>query len=196
MSDSAANKRIFLVRHGETEWSRSWRHTSRTDVALTPEGERRASLLAPRLATEQFRLVMTSPMQRATRTCELCGFAQIAERTPDLMEWDYGSYEGLTTAEIRVQVPSWTVFHDLVPGGETGEQVAARVQRVIDRALAVDGDALFFAHGHVLRVLTATWLGLSPEDGEHFVLDTGALSILGFEREARVIKLWNSRPGA
>ncbi len=194
MRNPNASKRLFLVRHGETEWSLTGQHTSRTDLALTAEGERRAALLAPVLAGHAFALVLTSPMVRAVRTCELCGLLARAERSDDLCEWSYGTYEGKTTDEIRRTEPEWSVFHDGAPGGEDAEQVAQRARRVIARVLGTDGDAILFAHGHFLRVLAAAWLELAPEDGERFALDTGTVSILGFERETRVIRLWNSRP--
>ncbi len=194
MRNPNASKRLFLVRHGETEWSLTGQHTSRTDLSLTAEGERRAALLAPVLAGHAFALVLTSPMVRAVRTCELCGLLGRAERSDDLCEWSYGTYEGKTTDEIRRTDPEWSVFHDGAPGGEDAEQVAQRARRVIARVLGTDGDAILFAHGHFLRVLAAAWLELAPEDGERFALDTGTVSILGFERETRVIRLWNSRP--
>jgi probable phosphoglycerate mutase len=186
-------QRIYLVRHGETEWSLSGRHTSTTDIPLTAEGERRAAGLASSFGSHAFALVLSSPMQRAVRTCELAGLADRIERTPDLVEWNYGEYEGRTTAEIRELDPGWTIFHDGAPGGETIEEVALRARRVIDRALAAKGDVILFAHGHVLRVLAATWLRLAPEDGERFALETGTISVLGFERDARVIRMWNGR---
>jgi broad specificity phosphatase PhoE len=194
MGNLPASKRLFLVRHGETEWSLSGQHTSRTDLPLTAEGERRAALLAPVLAGHAFALALTSPMLRAVRTCELCGMLPQTERSDDLMEWDYGNYEGSTTVEIRRTRPSWSVFHDGVPGGESVEDVGRRAQRIVNRVVATDGDSIVFSHGHFLRVLAATWLELAPEDGERLTLDTGTVSILGFERETRVIRLWNSRP--
>jgi probable phosphoglycerate mutase len=133
-------------------------------------------------------------MLRAVRTCELCGMLPQSERSDDLMEWDYGNYEGSTTVEIRRTRPSWSVFHDGVPGGESVEDVGRRAQRIVNRVVATDGDSIVFSHGHFLRVLAATWLELAPEDGERLTLDTGTVSILGFERETRVIRLWNSRP--
>ncbi len=194
MPESAQLQRIFLVRHGETEWSLNGRHTSATDIALTAEGERRAALLAFTFAKQPFALVLTSPRQRAVRTCELSGLLDNAQRTEDLAEWFYGDYEGLTTVEIRATVPDWTIFHDGVPNGETAEDVGARVRRVIDRCIAAKGDCIIFAHGHVLRVLTAVWLRFAAEDGERFLLETGTVSILGFERDTRVIRMWNARP--
>lgn len=187
-------KRIVLVRHGETEWSLNGRHTSRTDLALTQDGERAAAALAPMLAVRRFDLVLTSPMRRAARTCELAGLLPAAERCDDLREWDYGDFEGRTTAEIRQSDAEWTIFHDGVPNGETAEDVAARMRRVIDRAEAVEGDVALFGHGHALRVLAAIWLRLAAEDGERFALATGTRSELGYEHESRVIHVWNARP--
>ena len=192
MPNSLSPKRIFLIRHGETEWSLNGRHTSRTDLELTAEGERRAAELESVFAHHAFDLVLTSPRVRAVRTCELAGLLPKAEHTEDLREWDYGDYEGLTTSTIRETDPSWTIFHDGVPNGETAEDVAARVRRVIDRAAAVPGDVVLFSHGHALRVLAAVWLRLAPEDGERFYLETGTISILGFERDMRVIRMWET----
>lgn len=188
-----ASKRLFLIRHGETEWSLSGRHTSRTDIPLTAEGERRAALLAPTFAAHPFGLILTSPRVRAVRTCELAGLRDRAELSEDLREWDYGDYEGRTTADIRTTDPSWNLFHDGVPNGETAEDVAARARHVVDRALAAPGDVALFSHGHFLRVLAATFLRFSPEDAERLYLETGTISILGFERETRVIRMWNGR---
>ncbi len=193
MPNSLPSKRIFLLRHGETEWSLDGRHTSRTDIPLTSEGERRAAELRSVFEQHALGLVLTSPRVRAVRTCELAGLFPQAEQTEDLREWDYGDYEGLTTATIRETHPSWTVFHDGVPNGETAEDVAARVRRVIDRAVSANGDVAIFSHGHALRVLAAVWLRLAPEDGERFYLETGTISILGFERDMRVIRMWNGR---
>lgn len=198
MEPSPRLHRIHLIRHGETEWSLGGRHTSRTDLPLTAAGEARASALGEfldgLLEGRPLSLVLTSPMQRALRTCELAGLLDRAERTEDLREWDYGDYEGRTTPEIRVARPGWTIFHDGVPGGETAEDVAARVRRVIDRADKADGDVAIFGHGHSLRVLTAVWLRLAPEDGERFLLDAGAVSTLGYEHETRVVAGWNLAP--
>lgn len=191
MPNDAPRHRIHLVRHGETDWSLLGRHTSRTDLPLNEAGERRAAALAPRLAALPLALVLTSPMRRAVRTCELAGLLGRAERTDDLREWDYGDFEGRTTPEIRLSRPGWTIFHDGVPGGETAEDVAARVRRVVDRAAAADGDVALFGHGHSLRVLAAVWLRLAPEDGERFVLGTGSLSTLGHEHETRAVISWN-----
>jgi probable phosphoglycerate mutase len=183
--------RVFLVRHGETEWSRSGRHTSVTDLPLTPEGERVAASLKERLAGESFDLVLTSPRQRARRTAELAGFPD-AEVDDDLVEWNYGDYEGITTADIRKTVPGWTVWDNPVPNGETPAQVATRLDRVNARLAAVPGDVLVFGHSHALRALTARWLELSVTEGRHFVLNTATLSTLGWERGSPAILHWNS----
>ncbi len=185
-------QRVVVCRHGATEWSRNGRHTSHTDLLLTPEGETEARKLRPALVWWDFAQVFTSPLQRAKRTCELAGFLPKAEETKDLMEWDYGDYEGLTTAEIRKKVPDWTVFADPCPGGETGEEVAARCDRVIARIRESEGNAAVFGHGHVLRVFTARWLGLPPTEGRHFILNTGTLNILGYEHESPAVRVWNA----
>lgn len=182
---------LWLVRHGATEWSTAGRHTSTTDLPLLPDGEEMAVALGARLAGQDFRLVLTSPRTRARHTAELAGFAD-AEVTDDLAEWGYGDYEGLTTPEIRESVPGWTVWTHPSPGGETAEEIAARVDRVVTRAREVGGRTLVFAHGHSLRALTARWLGLPPADGRLFRLDTATLSVLGFERENPVILRWNA----
>jgi probable phosphoglycerate mutase len=183
--------RVALVRHGETEWSASGRHTSVTDVELTEAGVAAAKALRERLAGRRFALVLTSPRTRARVTCELTGYGAQARVDDDLVEWDYGDYEGLTTPQIRESVPGWTVWTHDSPGGETAAQVGARADRVIERATEADGDVALFAHGHFLRVLGARWIGLQPEGGALLGLDTAALCELGFERENRVIWLWN-----
>jgi len=180
---------IWLVRHGETEWSRSGQHTSRTDLPLTPNGELQAAKLKAMLAGHSFALVLSSPMQRAIETCRLVGLTP--EISKDLMEWDYGDYEGLTTAEIQKQVPNWTVWTGASPNGETVDQVGARADRVISRALAAKGDVALFGHGHLSRILAARWVGLGPSGGQLLALSTASLSVLGYERETRVIRLWN-----
>jgi len=180
---------IWLVRHGETEWSRSGQHTSRTDLPLTPEGERQAENLKRMLVGHSFALVLSSPMKRAIETCRLVGLTP--ELSDDLREWDYGDYEGLTTNEIQKSAPGWTIFTGAVPNGETAEQVAARADRVISRALAAGGDVALFGHGHLLRVLASQWLGIEPSGARLLALSTASLSVLGYEREARVIRLWN-----
>lgn len=179
-----------MVRHGETEWSRDGRHTSTTDLPLTDEGEAAARELAPRLAGVAFDLVLSSPRRRATRTAELAGFAD-PELDDDLAEWAYGDYEGVTTDEIRETVPDWTVFTHPTPGGETADEVAARLDRVVARAREHER-TLVFAHGHSLRVLTARWLEQTAMEGRFFRLDTSTVSVLGFERETPVLLRWNS----
>jgi len=188
-----ANSRpeVVLVRHGETEWSRSGKHTGRTDVPLTEEGRRQAQAVGDALRGRGFALVLTSPLERARETCRLAGFDDQAQTRDELMEWDYGACEGRTTPEIREERPGWTLWRDGVTGGETIEQVASRVDLVIEEIRGADGDALLFAHGHVLRVLTARWLGLEPHAGRLFALDPATLSTLGYERETPVIRVWN-----
>jgi probable phosphoglycerate mutase len=182
---------VVLVRHGETEWSRSLRHTGRTDVPLTDLGRWQAELVGAALRERTFALVLTSPLQRAAETCRLAGFGDVAQSRDDLMEWDYGDYEGRRTDEIRAEVPGWTVFSGGVPNGETVEQVGARADRVIAEARAARSDVLLFGHGHVLRILAARWLGLEPGAGRLFALDPATLSVLGYERETAVIREWN-----
>jgi len=185
---------LFLVRHGQTAWSRAGRHTGRTDVPLEEEGREEARSLAPLLAAHPFSLVLTSPLARAEETCDLAGFQDRAQPTADLLEWDYGDYEGRTTDEIRLERPGWSLWVDGVPGGETVGEVGRRADRVIEAARAAAGDAICFAHGHVLRVLAARWVGLPPVGGQLLVLDVGALSVLGWEREVPVLQRWNE-PG-
>jgi broad specificity phosphatase PhoE len=187
---------LWLIRHGETAWSLAGRHTGRTDVPLTPHGEAQARALAGRLAGRGFALVLTSPAERARETCRLADQAATAVADDDLLEWDYGAYEGRSTAQIREEVPGWSLWTHGVPGGESADQVAARVDRVIARALAssAPGDAALFAHAHVLRVLAARWLGLSPTGGRLFVLDPASLSVLGHEHGERVVQHWNDAP--
>ncbi|MER7249667.1 histidine phosphatase family protein [Kribbella sp. NPDC000426] len=191
MTTQERDDRVFLVRHGETEWSRSGRHTSVTDLPLTPEGERVAAGLKERLAGESFDLVLTSPRQRARRTAELAGYPD-AEVDDDLVEWNYGDYEGITTAEIRKTVPGWTVWDDPVPHGETPAELTTRLDRVAARIAAVPGDVLVFGHSHALRGLTARWLELDVTEGRHFVLNTATVSTLGWERGSPAILHWNS----
>jgi probable phosphoglycerate mutase len=182
---------LWLIRHGETEWSLSGAHTGRTDIPLTPNGEAQARALAPKLAGHPFALVLTSPLQRARRTCELAGLGAAAQLEPNLEEWDYGEYEGRTSDEIHRERPTWSVFEDGFPGGETIDQVATRAEEVIRRALQADGDAALFSHGHILRILTARWLGLGPVDGRLFALGTASISKLGYEHTTKVISEWN-----
>ena len=180
---------LWLIRHGETEWSASGRHTSSTDLALTAEGERKAVEVGRLLAGKTFALVLASPLRRALETCRLAGFAPNV--TPDLQEWTYGAYEGLTTAEIQVQNPGWTIWTGTPPGGESAAEVGARADRVIAQAAAAGGDVALFGHGHMLRVLAARWLGLEPAGGRLLALSTGSVSVLGYERETRVVQGWN-----
>ena len=182
---------IALVRHGETEWSREGRHTGTTDVPLTDHGRAQAQAAAPLVAALGVDRIRCSPLQRARATCALLELGREPVIDPDLVEWDYGTYEGITTREIRETVPDWTVWFGGCPDGETPEQVAARVDRVIATARADGGTTLLVAHGHVLRVLTARWLGLPPQDGRLFRLDTATVSLLGWERETPVILSWN-----
>jgi len=186
-----ASDEVWLVRHGATEWSRDHRHTSVTDLPLLPEGEGVARGLAERLAGVDFGLVLTSPRRRAHHTAELAGFPD-AEVDDDLVEWAYGDYEGITTAEIRESVPGWTVWTHPSPGGETAEEVSARLDRVVGRLRAGTGPALVFGHGHALRALTARWLGLEVAAGRFFRLDTATVSVLGYERDVSVVLRWNS----
>ena len=190
-SGDGPSSEVWLVRHGETEWSRDGKHTSTTDLPLTPVGEEAALALKQQLSGTDFDLVLTSPRQRARRTAELAGFAD-ADVEEDLVEWTYGDYEGVTTAEIRETVPGWTVWSHPLPGGETASRVAERLDRVVARARAVPGRTLVFAHGHSLRVLTARWLEQPPEEGRLFRLDTSTVSVLGFERESPVLLRWNA----
>jgi probable phosphoglycerate mutase len=185
-------RELWLVRHGETEWSLSGAHTGRTDIPLTAAGREKAAAVGRYLASRKFAGVLVSPLQRARETSRLAGYEN-AQIDPDLREWDYGDYEGRTTSQIQAERPGWTLWSDGVPNGETAAQVGARAERVIARALAVEGegDVVLFAHGHILRVLAASWLGLPPEGGRLFALGTAAISTLGYERETRVITRWN-----
>jgi probable phosphoglycerate mutase len=190
--ERAVAERIFIVRHGETEWSANRRHTSRTDVPLTDNGRRQAQRLGAELRSESFTLVLCSPLLRARETCVLAGFGPTAEIRNDLHEWDYGRYEGLTTPEIREQNPTWSLWRDGCPGGESPADIGARVDGMVVRFASVQGDVLAFAHGHVLRVLTARWLEMEPAAGARFKLAAGGVSILGHEYETRVIDRWNA----
>lgn len=184
---------LWLVRHGETEWARLGRHTGRTDVPLTELGHEQARTLARKLAGVSFSLVLSSPLSRALETARLAGFADRVEPDPDLVEWDYGAYEGRTTSEIRSLVPDWSIWRQGPTGGETILDVAARADRVVTRARSADGDVLVFAHGHLLRILAARWLGLEPTEGRLFALSTATVSVLGWEHDAAVIVRWNER---
>jgi probable phosphoglycerate mutase len=187
----AVLSKLVVVRHGLTEWSENGRHTGRTDVPLLDYGREQAKRLAGPLGAMEFALVLTSPLSRAFDTCALAGFAERAVVIDDLLEWDYGDYEGRTTSEIREERPGWTVWGEGVPGGETAADVGRRADRVIERGREANGDTLCFAHGHVLRVLAARWLGLPPMGGRMLALDACALGVLGWEREVPVIERWN-----
>jgi broad specificity phosphatase PhoE len=189
---SVRRMETVLARHGETEWSRDRRHTGRTDIPLTETGRRQAAVLRDALAGWSFARVWSSPLARALETCRLSGLGERAELSDDLFEWDYGEYEGITTAAIRERRPGWDLWRDGCPGGESAADVGRRVDRVIAALEGADGDAAVFAHGHVLRVLAARWLGLGPEAGALLKLDTGTLSAIGYERETRVITRWNA----
>ena len=185
---------LWLIRHGETEWSLSGQHTSRTDIPLTDRGRRRAEELRDYLKGMAFNAVFVSPMQRARETCAIAGFGDQAVVDDNLKEWDYGIYEGKTTAQIRAEVPGWSVWKDPILGGETAEQVGARADQIIARALAgapAGGKVALFAHAHILRILGARWVGLAARQGSLFVLGTGSVSVLGWERETQVIASWN-----
>jgi probable phosphoglycerate mutase len=184
---------IHLARHGETAWSLSGQHTGRTDLPLTERGERNARALGERLRGLEFAEVLTSPLRRAVRTCELAGFGSMAEIDSDLVEWDYGQYEGRRTAEIHAERPDWQLFRDGCPGGESPNQVGARADRVVERVRAVKGDVLVFSSGHFLRVLAARWLGLDAAGGRYLLLSTASLSALGYEHNLAepAIRLWN-----
>ena len=188
---SLPRQRVYLIRHGETQWSLSRRHTGLTDIPLTDNGRTVAGRLARVLARQNFELVLVSPLRRARETCELAGLGPRATVTTDLCEWNYGEYEGLTPQQIRAQAPAWLIFRDGCPGGESPQQVGARVDRVLARVRSVEGDVALFAHGHLLRVLAARWLGLPAADGRHFLLDTGTFSVLSYYDTAAAIERWN-----
>ena len=190
---SGRTSEIVLVRHGETEWSKAGRHTGRTNVPLTEQGRREAEAVGAALRERQFALVLTSPLARAAETCRLAGLAERAVARDELQEWDYGEYEGRKTIDIRREHPGWTVWND-VPGGETLAEVGERADRVIDELREETGDVAVFAHGHLLRVLAARWLGLEPGAGRLLALDPGSISVLGYERETAVLRSWNTRP--
>jgi broad specificity phosphatase PhoE len=183
----------FLARHGETEWSRDGRHTGRTDLPLTPQGERNAQRIRERLAGLVFVKVLTSPLQRAKRTCDLAGFGEVAEVDPDLVEWNYGDYEGIRTVEIHKKRPDWALFRDGCPNGESPVDVGTRADRVVARIRAIKGNVLIFSSGHFLRVLATRWLGLEPLIGKYLMLDTASVSALSYEHDLSnpTIKFWN-----
>ena len=184
---------VYLVRHGETAWSLSGQHTGRTDLPLTARGEDQARALGKRLYGRHFAAVLTSPSQRAIRTCELAGFGAAAAIEPDLAEWDYGRYEGRRTADILTENPNWQLFRDGCPGGETPNEIGTRADRVVARLRAAGGDVLIFSSGHILRVLAARWLGLDPSGGRFYMLGTASLGMLGYEHNLTepAIRLWN-----
>ena len=183
--------RIWLVRHGETEWSLTGRHTGRTDIPLTANGRRQAETLGRYFAGRSFALVLTSSLNRAVETCRLAGYDSVARHSDDLLEWDYGVYEGKKTADIRLQYPDWSIWTSPIPNGESVEQVGERARRVIHQAVTANGDTLLFAHAHLLRVLGACWIGKPPIDGRLLKLDTASISVLGWEHDNHVIDVWN-----
>ncbi|HJR76403.1 MAG TPA: histidine phosphatase family protein [Nitrospiraceae bacterium] len=184
---------VFVLRHGETEWSLNGRHTGITDIPLTESGRKVAKLLQPVLAEIPFKIVLTSPLQRARETCALAGLGEQATVEPDLMEWNYGQYEGLTPQQIYEKVPTWMIFEDGCPCGEKPKEVGARVDRVIAKVRAAKGPVALFAHGHILRVFGARWLGLPPQAGAHFLLNTATLNVLSYYRGIPAIKCWNAK---
>jgi broad specificity phosphatase PhoE len=189
---SNPEQKVYLLRHGETDWSLNGRHTGVTDIPLTENGRKLARQLQPILAEEKFVMVLSSPLQRARDTCELAGLGTLASVDRDLMEWNYGEYEGLTTEQIRQTRPDWSVFRDGCPGGESPLQVSVRADRIVSRVRTVDGNVALFSHGHILRVLAARWINLSAGYGENFLLDTATLNVLGYYRESPAFKIWNA----
>jgi broad specificity phosphatase PhoE len=189
---SKEEQKVYLLRHGETEWSRSGKHTSVTDVPLTDNGRMAARCLQPMLSTEVFALVATSPLQRARETCELAGLGKQAVLEPELVEWNYGEYEGLTTQQIQRLRPGWSLFREGCPGGETPEEVSARADRIIAKVRQVRGNVALFGHGHIFRVLAARWIDLSVNYGERLLLDTATLNVLGYYYDSAAIKIWNA----
>lgn len=191
MTPGTDRPQVVLVRHGETAWTISGQHTGRTDIPLTDAGRRQAAQLAPRLAGRRFEVVLTSPLGRALETCRLAGLGDTAEVSNGVLEWDYGAYDGRTTAQIRTEHPGWSLWSDGVPGGETAADVGARADRVIERLRSLPGDSAVFSHGHFLRVLAARWLGLAPADGRLLALGPASVSVLSWEREQAVVGRWN-----
>lgn len=187
----ANHPEIWLFRHGETEWSKTLQHTGRTDIPLTPAGEDRARAVGRRLKGRPFDLVLSSPLGRATETCRLAGYGDEMQLDDDLVEWDYGDYEGIRTVDIRKDRPGWLIWNEGPLNGETADQVGERADRVIERALAVGGDVALFSHGHFLRILTARWLDLPARIGQKFLLGTAAVCVLGYEHDYHVIVRWN-----
>jgi broad specificity phosphatase PhoE len=188
----AAAAEVFLIRHGETQWSLSGQHTGVTDIPLTENGRRAAKQLEPLLSGRDFSLVLASPLQRARQTCELAGLGDRVKVDPDLMEWNYGEYEGLTPEQIHRRAPGWMIFADGCPAGESPDEVGARVDRLIGKVRAVAGRVALFGHGHVFRVFAARWIGLAPTGGGHFLLDTSTLNVLGDYRGIPAVKIWNA----
>lgn len=188
---SEPRQQLWLIRHGETEWSASKRHTGRTDISLTPTGEHQAAALGQFLAGRKFSLVLCSPLTRARETCRLAGYGDVVSLSEDLLEWDYGIFEGKTTQEIRQEQPDWSIWSTSVPQGESIEQVGCRAQRLIQRVSTNGEPVALFAHAHILRILTACWLGLSPDAGRLFELGTASISVLGYEHATRIISRWN-----
>ena len=191
MSGAAVRGEVLLVRHAETDWSRAGRHTGLTDLPLTDEGRERARALAAKLAGRRFQLVLVSPLRRARETCELAGLGERAQVRDELHEWDYGDYEGLTSAQILAQRPGWSLWRDGCPGGESPEQVGARADRLVAELRELHGDAVAFSHGHILRVLGVRWSELPVADGAHLLLSPAAVSALGYERAVPAIARWN-----
>jgi broad specificity phosphatase PhoE len=185
------NSTIYLIRHGETEWAKSGRHTGLTDIPLTDAGREQAGFLLPIFDDVKFARILSSPLQRALETAKLAGLSSRLELDKELLEWDYGGYEGLTTAQIRERVPGWSIWTNACPGGETINQISERADRVVAKLSAIEGNIAIFSHGHFLRVLVSRWIGLSADHGRHFLLGTSTLSILGYEHETQVIKTWN-----
>lgn len=189
---SKEEQKVYLLRHGETEWSLNGRHTGVTDIPLTENGRQVARLLQPILAKETFALVLTSPLQRARDTCEIAGLGKVSAVESELIEWNYGEYEGLTTNQIRMTRLGWSIFQNGAPGGETPEQIGARADRVLAKIRATDGNVALFGHGHFSRALAARWINLPASYGENFLLDTATLSVLGYYRESPAFKIWNA----
>ncbi len=185
---------IYLVRHGETEWALSGKHTGMTDIPLTKNGERQAEWIGKRLKGINFQMVLSSPLQRASKTCEIAGFIKQARLDSDLVEWNYGEFEGLTTKEIQQKEPHWDLFSNGVPKGESVSDIGARTSKVLSKIQPIHGNVLLFSHGHFLRALSTRWLDLRVQEGRLFALEPGSLSILGFERNGRVLSLWNEIP--
>jgi broad specificity phosphatase PhoE len=186
------DQKVYLLRHGETEWSLTGQHTGITDLPLTENGRLAARLLKSVLAGETFALILTSPLKRARETCELAGFGERAKVDQDLVEWNYGEYEGLTTKQIHLTRPGWSVFRDGCPGGEAPDQVALRADRVLGKVRGTDGNVALFAHGHIFRVFAARWINLPASYGEHFLLDTATLNVLGYYHDSPALKIWNA----